>query len=312
VPGIAVVTNPRSRQNRRNPGIAGQLAYTLGTRGQVAAPRDRAELVEVAARFRDAEVDVLAINGGDGTAHVVLTAFLAAYGDRPLPPVALLRGGTMNTVASGLGIRGTAATLLDALVRRYHQGEPFPTAERHLLVVDGAEPRAGFLFGTGLLANFLEAYYEGAEPSPAKAALLLARAALSAVIDGAFIRRIMRPTEVEAEVDGVRWDATRFLSVCAGTVDDIGLGFRPFYESVRYPGRMHALGLHCSPLDVVRALPRIWRALPIEHPEVDSAVAGRLVLRSSTPIAYMVDGDFHQGDREITARVGPSVRFILG
>lgn len=312
MPGIAVVTNPRSRQNRRDPGIAGQLAYTLGARGQVAAPRDRAELVEVASRFRDADVDVLAINGGDGTAHVVLTAFLAAYGDRPLPPVALLRGGTMNTVASGLGIRGTAATLLESLVRRYHQAEPFPTAERHLLVVDGDVPQAGFLFGTGLLANFLEAYYEGSEPSPAKAAALLAKAAISACVDGAFIRRIMRPTEVEVEVDGTRWDANRFLSVCAGTVDDIGLGFRPFYESLRHPGRMHALGLHCTPLDVVRALPRIWRALPIGHPDVDSAVAVRLRLRSARPIAFMIDGDFHQGGAEVEVRVGPAVRFILG
>ena len=52
----------------------------------------------------------------------------------------------------------------------------------------------------------------------------------------------------------------------AGTVDQIGLGFRPFY---RYgePGKFHILGIHTSPLGFVKKLPDIWRALPMgaEH-----------------------------------------------
>ncbi len=312
MPGIAVLTNPRSRQNRRHPRLAGQLAYMLGTKGEVAQPQTLPELVDAARRFRDAGVDVVAINGGDGTSHVVLTAFVKAYGDDPLPPVALLRGGTMNTVASGMGIRGAPGALLEKLIVRYHTGEPFPTTERSLMKVSGEEPQYGFLFGNGLIANFLEEYYEGAEPSPTKAAWLLARGIFSAVINGELIRRVMRPVELEVEADGERWPARSFLSVAAGTVDDIGLGFRPFFESVRHPGRMHAIGLACTPLGVVKALPSIWMARIPSDPDILQAIPHRLVMRSERPITYMVDGDFHQGGQSLEVTIGPRVRFVLG
>lgn len=311
MPGIAVVTNPRSRQNRRNPAMAGQLAYLLGDRGRVAQPHSIEELVEQAKRFREAGVDALAINGGDGTAHVVLTAFVKAYGDEPLPPVALLRGGTMNTVAAGLGVKGTPAMLLDALVRRYHSGEDFPIAERHLLKVGAEDPQYGFLFGNGLLANFLEAYYEGSEPSPTKAAWLLLRACASAAVNGALIQRLTRPAEVEVEVDGQVWPARSFLTVGAGTVDDIGLGFRPFFESLRHPGRMHALGLACSPFTVVKQLPRIWLAKSTEAQDIYNATPERMVIRGERPQSYMIDGDFHNGGQSIEVSVGPAVKFVL-
>lgn len=312
MPGIAVVTNPRSRQNRRNPQLTGQLAYVLGDRGHVAQPHSIDELVEAARRFHDQGVDVIAINGGDGTAHVVLTAVIQAWSGDPLPPIALLRGGTMNTIAAGLGVKGTPATLLDALLRRYHSGEPFPTAERHVMRIGGDEkPQYGFLFGNGLLANFLEAYYEGSEPSPTKAAWLLARACASAVVNGALIRQLTRPAEVEVEVDGQLWSVRSFLTVGAGTVDDIGLGFRPFFQSVRHPGRMHVLGLACSAVTLVKELPRIWMAHPTQSPDILNAFPERMLLRSERPQAYMVDGDFHTAGQTLEVSVGPRVRFVL-
>lgn len=311
MPGIAVVTNPRSRQNRRYPAIAGQLAYLLGERGQLAQPKDRAELVEAARRFRDHGVDVLAINGGDGTAHVVLTAFLEAYGKDPLPRVALLRGGTMNTVASGLGIRGTPAELLGRLVARYHGGEPLAEAERNLLCVPGETPQYGFLFGNGLISNFLEVYYEGAEPSPTKAAWILARAAWSALTGGPLFARLMRPVTLEVEVDGETWPAAPYLAVGAGTVDDIGLRFRPFHLAPRHPGHLHAVAFGCTPARIVAELPRIWLARPTASPDIRSVVTRRLVLRAEAPIPYMIDGDFHAGARELVVEAGPRVRVVL-
>ncbi len=311
LPGIAVVTNPRSRQNRRYPAIAGQLAYLLGERGQLAQPKDRVELVDAARRFRDHGVDVLAINGGDGTAHVVLTAFLQAYGADPLPRIALLRGGTMNTVASGIGVRGTPAELLGALVARYHSGEPFPEVERNVLCVPGETPQYGFLFGNGLISNFLEIYYEGAEPSPAKAAWILARAAWSALTGGKMLERLMRPIELEVEADGEVWQRASYLSIGAGTVDDIGLRFRPFHLAPRHPGHVHAVAFGCPPAALVGELGRIWLARPTAHPGIRSAVTKRLVMRANAPISYMIDGDFHTGEQTLTVEVGPRLRLIL-
>ena len=254
---------------------------------------------------------MLAINGGDGTAHVVLTAFVQAYGDQPLPPIALLRGGTMNTVASGIGVKGTPAALLGALVARYHAGEPIGWIERNLLCVPGPEPQYGFLFGNGLISNFLEAYYEGSEPSPTKAAWILARAIASAVMGGGLLQRLMRPVELEVEVDGAPWAPAPYLCVGAGTVDDIGLRFRPFHLAPHHPGNLHAVGFACTPLALVGQLGNIWMARPAKADGIRSAVARRLVMRGSAPIPYMIDGDFHAGMPTLTVEVGPRVRLLL-
>ena len=312
MPGIAVVSNPRSRQNRQDPALSGQMSYMLGKKGKVAQPRDRAELVEQARQFREDGVDIVAVNGGDGTLHVVLTAFIEAYGNDPIPPVAILRGGTMNTIAGGLGVRGSPAEILSALLLRFHTEQPMPLAERSILRVEGGEkPEYGFLFGNGILSNFLEEHYAVHEPSPFTAAMLFGRAILSALVGGALIQRISRPADCEVEVDGHTWPSKRYLTVAAGSVDDIGFGFRPFYESLRHPGRMHALGFACGPVALVKSLPRIRMAMPIEDPEIYSAVPTRMVLRAERPIPIMIDGDFHPAGQVVTVETGPRVRFVL-
>ncbi len=277
----------------------------------VAQPKDRAELVETARRFRDRGVDILAINGGDGTAHVILTAFVQAYGSDPLPPVALLRGGTMNTVANGVGVRGTPAELLGRLVARYHSGEPNAEVERNLLCVPGQEAQYGFLFGNGLIANFLDAYYEGTEPSPAKAAWILARAIGAALVGGAFIRRLMRPIELEIQVDGAAWPKASYLCVGAGTVDDIGLGFRPFYAAPRHPDHVHAVAFACTPVGIIAELGRIWMARPTRNANIRSAITRSLRMTAPAPIAYMIDGDFHTGGCTLEVTAGPRVRLLV-
>ena len=55
-------------------------------------------LKRVAADFRQSKIEILAINGGDGTISKTLTAFINEYGDEPLPKIAILKGGTINVV----------------------------------------------------------------------------------------------------------------------------------------------------------------------------------------------------------------------
>lgn len=310
MPGIAVVTNPRSRQNRRNPKMAGKLAYLLGQKGEVAQPQNREELEETARKFRDQGCEVLAINGGDGTAHVVLSAFMKVWGKEPMPMVALLRGGTMNTIATGIGLRGTPTQLLGSLVERYYGSEPLPYVERNLLCVPGENPQYGFLFGNGLISNFLELYYEGEEPSPQKAALLLTQGCFSTALGGELGRKLMRPLEVEVEVNGETWPSRPYLSVAAGTVDDIGLGFRPFYEAPRFPDHLHFLAIGCSPWQFVQNLPRIRMASPMQAPLTTSLVTTRFRLHAPSSIPFMIDGDFHVGPSTLEVQVGPRIRLV--
>ena len=308
--GIGVVTNPRSRQNRRNPRLARQLTYILGEKGEIQQPSDLDALDSAAIRFRDHGIDVLCINGGDGTMSRALTAMVKAYGDKPLPKIAILRGGTMNTVAHGLKIRGTPAEILDYVVQRYHADAPMPTVRRSLLEINGTD--YGFLFGNGVISQFLEPYYEGGNATPLKAVILMVRGIFSSIFGGSFAKRITQPFVGEVTLDGHPWPSNRWMLLAAGTVDDIGFGFRPFWQATLHPGTMHVIGTFGeSPMAIVKELWRIFRAQPIEGHEWHDDLGRELVLRSDRPITYMVDGDFHRGGTELRLKVGPPVDFII-
>jgi len=304
--GVALLSNAASRRNRRDPSLHKALAERIGAAERCFTPASTADLARTARALRELDPGVLCVNGGDGTLHTLLTALAPLYGDAPLPAIQLLRGGTMNTIAHGIGLFGTPLQLLDGVLTR--GGAPLTTVDRSTVRVDGAQ--IGFLFGNGIVARFLEAYYAGGDPSPATAVALLAKGIASAALGTTFFRELSRPWEGEVEADGEAWGRGPWLSVAAGTVDDIGISFRPFYLAPSSPGRMHAIGLGQSGAALVRELHRMYRARPLRHPATKDQVVERLVLRSDTPIDYMVDGDFHRGGTELLVEIGPTVRFV--
>jgi diacylglycerol kinase (ATP) len=311
MPGIGVVSNPKSGINRRRPQLVQELAYVLGDRGEIAQPDGVDRLVSVAENFHRHQIEILCINGGDGTAHEVLTAFLQVYGTEPLPMVALLRGGTINNVARSIGIpRKAPDALLGRLVARYHAREELPTVERNLAVVDGRH--AGFLFGNGIITSFMEAYYEGGNVGTWKALKVLSRSVTSGVVGGPFIQRLLRPVRARVSVDGQRFDFPEFLSVGAATIPDMGFGFRPFHEIDRHPDRIQVLGFACGVRGVVASMPRWFWKLPSTRRDIVSAVGRELVLESDEPMAFQLDGDLLQGGTRLVVRAGPRVRLVNG
>ena len=71
---IAVIVNPRSRANRRNPRIAAEFQAIVGDRGRIFAPKTLEELEAMAAEIRRSPTTVIAVHGGDGTLHKTVTA----------------------------------------------------------------------------------------------------------------------------------------------------------------------------------------------------------------------------------------------
>jgi diacylglycerol kinase (ATP) len=308
VPGIGVITNPRSRVNKRDPGKMRQLGYLLGSHGAPYATKSLDDLYRAAEEFKAAGIDILGINGGDGTIHVTVTAFAQVYGDAPLPKIAILPGGTLNTIAAGVGIRGKPQDMLYEVIDRYHQGEELKVVERNVLQIGD---KYGFIFGNGLIANFLEAYYATGRPSPIMGAKVLARAIGSALIRGKFIKRLFRRWVGQVTVDGETWARADFATVAAATVAEIGLGFAPFYRCEEKPGHFALLGIHAAPFGVILELPRIRRARPMRRDKCISQVARRVVMASDEPFSYTIDGDLYSGARELVLATGPRLQLVV-
>jgi diacylglycerol kinase family enzyme len=318
VPGIGVILNPKSRHNLRDPSAASRLARALGDHGVVREARSIDELYRIAEDFRRDAIDVLAISGGDGTNHVTLTGFLDVYGGATMPQVALLRGGTMNTVANSVGVRrGGPEGLLGRLIREYAQraSAPLENVERHVMHIAPANAKGhyGFLFGTGVVAGFLAEYYRDRDPTPLVAAKTLVRAVGSALVGGDMIRRMARPFAGSVALgNGTRWPERQYLTVTAGTIAHIGLNFKPFWRYAERPAAFHILGIYASPTSVVAELPRIHRAEPMRAGKAYEGLAERAVVRSATgPVSYMIDGDLHESPGELEIAIGPRVKLIV-
>lgn len=318
--GIGVILNPRSRRNLNDPTAARRLARRLGDQGVVREARSIDELYRIAEDFRRDRIDVLAISGGDGTDHVTLTGFLDVYAGETIPRVALLRGGTMNTVANSVGVgRGKPEGLLGRLVRDYavRANGPLADVERRVMRIAAAngtgKPSYGFLFGTGVVHGFLAEYYRHGETTPLAAAETLARGIASAVVGGEAIRRIARPFHGSVAFEGsTPWPRRDYLAVAAGTIAHIGLNFKPFHRFAENAEAFHVLGVHASPLSFVRELPRIHRGDPMRPGKTFEALTGRMTVDSADGVVrYMIDGDLHEQRGAVTVEIGPRVRLLV-
>jgi len=308
---VGVLVNPRSRYLRRNGAAVSRLVAILGDRGVLEETPDIESVAAVARRFRELGVDVVALVGGDGTAGNAVAGFTAAYAGSPIPPFAMLRGGTMNTVANALGLsRGRPERALRRLLGALADGRLPPILERTTLVADG---RCGFLFGTGVFQSFLREYYRagGDDPSVATAIRTIGRVAVSASVQGPLIRTLAAPHVATVTVDGERWRERTFLGIAAGTVREIGLGFSPFFMANRYRGAFHLIGLHGTSADVARDLGRVWLGRSVRPVSGTNAAARSVLIEPAEEgLAYMVDGDLYEHRGPLRLEVGPSVRVL--
>jgi len=305
---IVVFVNPGSRANRRDPNRARRFANILGGTGQILAPASSDALADETRQVAEAQPSIIGVHGGDGTLHWTVTALLRAYGERPLPPIALLPGGTMNVVAASLGIQVQPEILLGQLAAGERAGrQPALVMRRCLKVQD----EYGFVFGTGLITNFLEEYYAKGEYGATRAIWILMRSILSEATTGHYAKRIFRRFRARVFVDGEMLPWTALLGLGAATVSEVGLGFKLNHRADDHPGRFSVLAIHSSPLGLTWDLPAVRQGRGISPRRAWSAVATRLVIEPEEPeTLYTVDGDLYRARGSLTVELGPVLSFV--
>lgn len=309
-PRIGVVLNANAGRTRRDPGLVDRLRALLTDDDVIVATRSTDELADTARRFREHGVTLLGLVGGDGSASITLSTFATVYGSEALPEVAFLRGGTMNTVANGSGTpRGNPTKLLTSLASRLRSGGDVHRSQRSTI---RAGERFGFLFGTGVVEGFLNAYYANGTPTPLSAAGVLVRGVASAVVGGPMVRRMAAPSRASVDFDdGAHWPLQDYLTLAAGTVDQIGLGFRPFIRCEERPGHFHLLGIYARVIDFARELPRIRLARPMRPGHALERVTDRATVRFDGGVArYMLDGEIFEVPGDLVLSAGPTVTLV--
>lgn len=305
--GIGVILNPHSRSNRRNPERAKRLGFIVGDRGSCHETRDIEDVAKLARHFRDKQIDILGISGGDGTNHATLSTFIDVYGDVPLPKIAFLRGGTMNTIANALKIKGSPEEILSHLIFKYHEGSEFHTTDVDLINVNG---KYGFLFGMGIISRFLEVYNRR-KGRAIYAGALLAGSVLSAVFNGRLGRFLTRRYDARVTADGKEWPFKNYMTIFGGTVESFGLGFTPLPRAREKERHFHITGLSMTPRQMVARFPLLFMGKPLCSHDVMDYVSQTVTMELPSPEGYMIDGDLFPPTNRIDISIGPRVTLII-
>ncbi len=305
---VVVFVNPGSRANRRDPGCAERFAKILGDQGAVVAPSGLDKLADEAHRIARESPNVIGIHGGDGTLHRTLSALMAAYLPRPLPPIAILPGGTMNVVASSLSIRTKPEALLGELAENERLGRAPTTVRRRCLRVGNDY---GFICGNGLLANFLEEYYARGRYGASRALWIIFRIVLSLLTTGHYARRVFRRFRGRVAIDDVALPRTHLTGIGAATVTEVGFRFKLHHRADDDPERMAALTIHGGPLSLLLDVLDVRLGRGLSPKRADSFIATRLVVEpQEDETTYTLDGDLYVAKGPFAVEVGPPLDIV--
>lgn len=289
--------------NRYSDGNGGYSAIAVFARGRTdvvaEAPENLDGLADALKRLADAGVELLAIDGGDGTVRDVLTALPEAFGDKE-PLLAILPSGKTNVIARDVGMCGRGVAGVRQLIAANGRGR---VIERPVLEAlrDGMPPIRGLFFGTGIFTYATQmagqwTFDRGIKQSWGVALTLL--------------RVVWRHWRGEAESSpiaiGAETPSAQFL-VLATTLEKLMLGLWPFPRVGA--GRLHWVALGAPPRRLLQALIAAWRGRVAPRPGLRGGQTDELHLHLNCP--FVVDGEVYPpGPDGVCLRLGRPLRFF--
>jgi len=304
---VGVIINPHARGVKKM-NIDPLQYFTSISEGyaDIRVTNSIAEIDPVIKDFKKLGIPYMAVCGGDGTNHHVLSRFINIYKKDKIPPLLHLRAGTMNTQSRTINLKGKPDQILKRLIALLKKNGNPKIFVRDTIRVDD---KYCFIFGPGMTANFLAEYYKGEGTGPKKALKVIGKAIKGAAF-GADVGTLFDRLDCKVVVDGNLVPHNDFIAVIASTVDDIGIGFKPMYRAYEKEGTFHVLSVGCQPGDIVKNLPKIKMGKQVCHPYVFDSIGKKLIITSNKKMLYTMDGDLYEAKYKLVAEIGPPVRLV--
>jgi diacylglycerol kinase (ATP) len=255
---VGVVRNPRSHRNKARPEPMVENERLL-----VAEPASRDGLAAELVRFAEQRVELIVVDGGDGTVRDLLTRGSAVFGEA-WPRLMVLPKGKTNALALDLGM--PAKLTLDAALASVAGARIERRRALRIAPSDGSRPPVyGFIMGTGVFNVAIDAaqvtHRFGAFQGLAVGLTVVAGMILALLGIGQGPWRALSPTRiVPADGDemprsrhgraGERWTAG------LSTLSTFPLGMKPFAGT----GQSDAAPIACIAVDA--ALRRVIATAP--------------------------------------------------
>jgi diacylglycerol kinase family enzyme len=303
---VAVIINPNAKKFRT--GKVSMNTYTDHNSDNVivGAPETIDELKKTVKRYKSLKPDYICIGGGDGTIHLVLTEFINAYKSKELPPILILREGTMDNIARSVNLKLKGPQLLDRLLKKIAAGEKIETEDRFTIKIDD---KYCFLFGTGFITNFLDKVYSGKE----KGIFRNIQVAFMGIKEGLLNSsngKIFKLVEQTVYIDGKEIKINPVSGILSGTVEHIGMGFSPLMSAVQSNGTFQTILLGLNSRKILFNIAKLRTGKKIKSDKYLSVLCKSLIIKQDGVFEYTMDGDIYSAKDEIKAVIGPKVALV--
>jgi diacylglycerol kinase family enzyme len=300
---IGILVNPQAGGVRRDPKLPTRLQHILGRHGELVVAGSREELPEIIRSFRARKVDVLGVVGGDGSnLHAITAATNIFNGD--LPPLAMLRGGSVNTVGRAMGLKGTPESLLRRLMHHLGNGGIRTVPTETMRVND----LVAFVFGGALVGKFYDKFYQGKGKGLVDAGRMVGKAFFAAFTNNAFSREMFSPVRGSVRVDGKPISFREFTLLIASTIDN-HLGVRVTYRAKERPGQFHLVASGSGRGELIRQFPKTLVGWPMSGTKHFDGLARSVEIELEAPSKYIIDGDLYEG-AHIRIEQGPRLQLV--
>lgn len=315
---VGLLSNPNSGRNRRQlQDIERIVANHPGVHHRVT--HSAAEIPAALQELADRSVEVVAINGGDGTTAQILTHLLQDSPFPRLPRVALLPGGTTNMNAGDAGLRGNLERAVTRLCRWSDgQSDHCELLQRPVLRVQpgNGEPAIyGMAFGAGAVIQGIEYFHEqvhsrgggkGAGPALAVARTIWGIARR----DQRFLKPVPVSVSLDAQPAGPVQDE---LLLLVSGMERLLLGMRPFWGKGN--GSLHTTIIRDGAERLLRTLPSVLRGKPGRHATEAAGYRSHNseTIRLELDGAWALDGELYQAHPStgpVTITNGGDVTFL--
>ena len=306
---IGMLNNPLSGGNRN--GLqkirqAAAAAHPEVLQREVQTPTD---VKETLADFARQEVNLLVVNGGDGTVQAALTAIFHKNFFETMPVLAVLRSaGTTSMIAGDIGLKGARESALQRLFSWARTGDGRAAIiQRPALRVQipaETEPVYGMFFGAAAIYQATHFCLKKVHTRGVRGEIG-AGVALVRFLWAMFLkdRKVVSSMPITICFNQNAPKQQKYLLVLITTLQRLFLGLRPFWGSQPKPLHYTTVGAH--PRHFLQVLPSLMRGRQGRHVKpangyishnIDEA---RLILDSG----FNLDGELYNPD----SKLGPVV-----
>jgi len=301
---VGIIFNRRAHRNLGHALAVRDLAQTLDW----SYPQTEQDLREALARFASRKIDILVVDGGDGTIRDVLS-IAAAYFRDGLPKIAIIPSGKTNALALDLGI--PIHWSLDDALAALASGRTklrCPIEVRHAAA---ATPHLrGFLFGAGAFveATAVAQNVHGIGGYRGVAVGLSLAAAVAQTVFGGRGNRWRRGIDVRVTPKNEVPVEQPFYLILGSTLKRLPLGLRPFG---RERAGLKMLGIDAPPRHVLATLPALLagsEATWLERFGYHRRTTDSVRLQFET--GFVLDGETYPGG-DLILEQGDPLEFVV-